>query len=80
MSLYDTTPQHATFVNDRIMTTNDALLIKILTADKGESYTMSVRSKYAPAIITEIKRLLKSRAVEYDFELHADGYLLITRL
>lgn len=62
------------------MTTNDTLLIKILTADKGESYTMNVRSKYAPAIITEIKRLLKSRASEYDFEIHDDGYLLITRL
>lgn len=62
------------------MTTNDALLIKILTADKGESYTMHVRSKYASAIITEIKRLLKSRASEYSFEIHDDGYLLITRL
>jgi response regulator RpfG family c-di-GMP phosphodiesterase len=62
------------------MTTNDALLIKILTADKGESYTMRVHSKYAEAIITEIKRLLKSRASEYSFEIHDDGYLLITRL
>ncbi len=56
-------------------------LINILTADKGQSYTLDVRwTKYPEEIVNEYKRLLKSRAVEYSFEIHDDGYLLITRL
>ncbi len=56
-------------------------LVNILTADKGQSYTISVReTKYPEEIVNSIKRLLKSRASEYSFEIHDDGYLLITRL
>jgi hypothetical protein len=56
-------------------------LINILTADKGQSCTIDVRwTKYPEEIVNEYKRLLKSRASEYDFEIHTDGYLLITRL
>lgn len=81
MSLYDRTPKHATFVNDLAMNNLYDDLIKILTADKGQSYTIDLRyTRLREGYIKEYKRLLKSRASEYSFEIHNDGYLLITRL
>jgi len=55
-------------------------LYEILTQDKGTSRTMAGPQRDMELLVTITKRLLKSRASEYSFEIHDDGYLLITRL